>query len=163
MLKHECICHNSKNHIETPERLHAIWKRLDSRGLLDECEIIKGKMASIEDISICHSELYSSIYSADIEVRSKLKPEYLQEYFMSFCMAPCNGFALVSDQDNSWNEEYTPTACRVAIGSTYEIAELVALGKLKNGFALVRPPGSHAEYNKPLYDFIYVFNNYFNL
>ena len=150
MLKHECICNNSKNHIETPTRLQAIWDRFESRGVLDECEIIQGKMASIEDITICHSESYASIYGADIEVRSKLKPEFLQEYLMSICMAPCNGFALVSDQDNSWNEEHTPTACRVAIGSTYELAELVTLGKLKNGFALVRPPGSHAEHNKPL-------------
>ncbi len=150
MLKHECICHNSKNHIETPTRIQAIWSRFESRGVLDECEVIKCKMASIEDISICHSKLYSSIYGADIELRSKLKREFLQEYFMSICMAPCNGLALVSDQDNSWNEEFTPIACRVAVGSTYELAELVTLGKLKNGFALVRPPGSHAEHNKPL-------------
>jgi acetoin utilization deacetylase AcuC-like enzyme len=60
------------------------------------------------------------------------------------------GFALTCDQDNSWNEAHTPLACRVAIGSTFELARLVCAGKLRNGFALVRPPGSHAEFNKPL-------------
>jgi len=69
---------------------------------------------------------------------------------MNVCLASCRGFALTYDQDNSWNEEHTPVACRVAIGSTYELASLVSMGKLKNGFAIVRPPGSHAEFNKPL-------------
>ena len=83
-------------------------------------------------------------------MRPKLPKEYLQQYMMNVCVAPCRGLALTYDQDNSWNEEHTPIACRVAIGSTYELASLVSTGKLRNGFALVRPPGSHAEFNKPL-------------
>ena len=150
MLKHECTCGNPANHLETPNRIRAIWSRFKSRGLHEECEQVTSKLATIGDLLNCHNEQYALIYGSDIESRPKLPNEYLQNYMMNICVAPCQGYALKNDQDNSWNQEYTPIACRVAVGSTYELASLVCSGKLKNGFALVRPPGSHAEFNKPL-------------
>lgn len=60
------------------------------------------------------------------------------------------------DRDTIWNEEYTARACRLAVGNTIELAKNVIDGKLRNGFALVRPPGHHAT-NTPL-AFCY-FNN----
>lgn len=107
-------------------------------------------MASINDLLTCHNEQYALIFGSDIEQRAKLPKEYLQQYVMKVCMAGCGGFALEQDQDNAWNEEGTPVACRVAVGSVYEMARLVWDGKIPNGFGLVRPPGSHAEFNRPL-------------
>ena len=150
MLKHECTCHTPSNHLETADRIRAIWSRFKSKDLVDDCELVTSKMASISDLLLTHNEQYALIFGSDIEMRPKLPKEYLQTYMMNICLASCKGFALTYDQDNSWNEEHTPLACRVAIGSTYELARLVVGGKLKNGFALVRPPGSHAEANKPL-------------
>ena len=150
MLKHECTCKNLSNHLETPDRIKSIWSRFKSKDLDEECEIINSKLATISDLLLCHNEKYALIFGSDLEMRPKLPKEYLQTYMMSVCMASCNGFSLTDDQDNSWNEEYTPLACRSAVGTTYELANLVYNGKLRNGFALVRPPGSHAEYNKPL-------------
>jgi acetoin utilization deacetylase AcuC-like enzyme len=150
MLKHECTCGNQANHLETPNRIKSIWNRFKANHIHDECEIVKSKLATISDLLTCHNEQYSLIFGSDLESRPRLPPEYLQNYMMNVTLASCQGFALTYDQDNSWNEEFTPIACRVAVGSTYELASLVSAGKLKNGFALVRPPGSHAEYNKPL-------------
>ncbi|CAF0808000.1 unnamed protein product [Brachionus calyciflorus] len=150
MLKHECTCMNSQGHLETPDRIRSIWNRIRSLDLDHECEVVEAKLATVNDLLNCHSEQYALIFGTDLEQRIKLPKEYLQAYMMNVCMAPCKGLALKCDQDNSWNEEFTPLACRVAIGSTYELASLVATNKLKNGFAIVRPPGSHAEYNKPL-------------
>ena len=150
MLKHECTCKNPANHLENADRIRSIWSRLKSRDLVDECELVAARVASISELLVCHNEQYALIFGADAETRPKLPKEYLQTYIMNVMMAPCRGYALTYDQDNAWNEEYTPLACRVAVGSTYELASLVWTGKLKNGFALVRPPGSHAEYNKPL-------------
>lgn len=150
MLKHECTCYNPSNHLETADRIQSIWSRFKARDLVDECELVTTKLASISDLLLTHNEQYALIFGTDIETRPKLPKEYLQTYMMNICLASCQGFALAYDQDNSWNEEHTPLACRVAIGSTFELAKLVTVGKLKNGFALVRPPGSHAEFNKPL-------------
>lgn len=150
MLKHECTCLNQQNHLETPNRIKSIWNRIKSLDLDQDCEVVQTKIATIGDLLNCHNEQYSLIFGSDLEQRPKLPKEYLQMYMMNVCLAPCGGIALTYDQDNSWNEENTPIACRVAIGSTYEVASLVCNGKLKNAFAIVRPPGSHAEYNKPL-------------
>ena len=150
MLKHECTCGNPANHLETPDRIKSIWSRFKYKDIDEECEIVTPKIAPISDLLTCHNEQYALIFGSDIESRPKLPNEYLQTYMMNVCLAPCQGFALAYDQDNSWNEEFTPIACRVAVGSTFELASLVSNGKLKNGFALVRPPGSHAEFNKPL-------------
>jgi len=150
LLKHECLCKNSANHLETPDRIKAVWAHFKSRDLDEECEIITSKQASVSDLLTCHSEQYAQIYGSDPETRLKLPAEYIHYYMMSICRARCGGMALANDPDNAWNEEHTSIVCRTAIGCTYELADLVYKGKLRNGFALVRPPGSHAEYNKPL-------------
>lgn len=154
MLAHECTCKNSRMHLETPDRIESIYERICLSGLDAECELLSGantRMATMNDLMTCHSEEYALIFGSDLEQRRKLPKEYLQQYLMKICMAPCGGFALEQDQDNAWNEETTPIACRVALGSVYEMARLVCEGRIRNGFALVRPPGSHAEFNRPLY------------
>ncbi|RNA22421.1 histone deacetylase 4 isoform X7 [Brachionus plicatilis] len=150
MLRHECACKNARVHLERADRIRAIWNRIRSAQLDSECEVVRPKMATISDLLLCHNEQYTLIFGTDFEQRVKLPKEYLQAYMMNVCMAPCKGLALKFDLDNCWNEEFTPLACRIAVGSTYQLAALVAGNRLRNGFAIVRPPGSHAEYNKPL-------------
>lgn len=47
-----------------------------------------------------------------------------------------------------WNE-HTEEASLSAAGCVIQLAELVADNQLKNGFAVVRPPGHHAEFDEP--------------
>ena len=49
------------------------------------------------------------------------------------------------DDDTIWNETHTANAARMAAGCVIELSFKVATGDLKNGFAIVRPPGHHAE------------------
>lgn len=44
-----------------------------------------------------------------------------------------------------WNEMHSSSAVRMAVGCVIELSFKVAAGELKNGFAVVRPPGHHAE------------------
>ncbi|NXX70768.1 HDAC4 deacetylase, partial [Spizella passerina] len=39
---------------------------------------------------------------------------------------------------------------RLAVGCVIELVFKVATGELKNGFAVVRPPGHHAEESTPM-------------
>ena len=41
-------------------------------------------------------------------------------------------------------------ACNDAVGSVISAIESVKIGKIKNAFCVVRPPGHHAEYNKAM-------------
>ena len=61
------------------------------------------------------------------------------------------------DQDTYWNDTHTCNAARMAAGCVIELAEKVAFGEVRNGFAFVRPPGHHALPNQAM-AFCY-FNN----
>lgn len=59
---------------------------------------------------------------------------------------PCGGIGV--DSDTYFNDTFTPAAARSAVGCVVELSMVVADGRLKNGFAVVRPPGHHAEPNQ---------------
>ncbi|EDL36870.1 mCG145563, partial [Mus musculus] len=65
-------------------------------------------------------------------------------FSFSLLFGPCCLFAQV-DSDTIWNELHSSGAARMAVGCVIELASKVASGELKNGFAVVRPPGHHAE------------------
>uniref|UniRef100_A0A8C9EVN3 Histone deacetylase n=1 Tax=Pavo cristatus TaxID=9049 RepID=A0A8C9EVN3_PAVCR len=54
------------------------------------------------------------------------------------------------DSDTIWNEVHSSGAARLAVGCVIELVFKVATGELKNGFAVVRPPGHHAEESTPM-------------
>uniref|UniRef100_I3MXF0 Histone deacetylase n=1 Tax=Ictidomys tridecemlineatus TaxID=43179 RepID=I3MXF0_ICTTR len=60
-----------------------------------------------------------------------------------YAMLPCGGIGV--DSDTVWNEMHSSSAVRMAVGCLVELAFKVAAGELKNGFAIIRPPGHHAE------------------
>ena len=55
----------------------------------------------------------------------------------------CGGIGV--DADTVWNEDCSPQATRMAVGSVIELASRVYESQLKNGIAIVRPPGHHSE------------------
>uniref|UniRef100_A0A8C1RP44 histone deacetylase n=1 Tax=Cyprinus carpio TaxID=7962 RepID=A0A8C1RP44_CYPCA len=58
-----------------------------------------------------------------------------------FVRLPCGGIGV--DSDTVWNEVHSSSAARLAVGSVVELVFKVASRELKNGFAVVRPPGHH--------------------
>uniref|UniRef100_A0A672Q1Y3 Histone deacetylase n=1 Tax=Sinocyclocheilus grahami TaxID=75366 RepID=A0A672Q1Y3_SINGR len=54
------------------------------------------------------------------------------------------------DSDTIWNEVHSSSAARLAVGSVVDLVFKVASGELRNGFAVVRPPGHHAEESTPM-------------
>uniref|UniRef100_A0A673SR52 Histone deacetylase n=1 Tax=Suricata suricatta TaxID=37032 RepID=A0A673SR52_SURSU len=145
MLKHQCICGSSTTHPEHAGRIQSIWSRLQETGLLNKCERIQGRKASLEEIQLVHSEHHSLLYGTNPLDGQKLDPRTLrgdtsQKFFSSL---PCGGLGV--DSDTIWNELHSSGAARMAVGCVIELASKVASGELKNGFAVVRPPGHHAE------------------
>ncbi|XP_060680699.1 histone deacetylase 9-like isoform X4 [Hemiscyllium ocellatum] len=145
MLKHQCICGNHNIHPEHPGRIQSIWSRLQEAGLLSICEQIRGRKATLEEIQMVHSEYHSLLFGANLLNRQKLDTRKLlgsvtQNFFSAL---PCGGLGV--DSDTIWNEMHSSSAARMAVGCVIEMASKVASGELKNGFAVVRPPGHHAE------------------
>uniref|UniRef100_A0AAQ4R955 Histone deacetylase n=1 Tax=Gasterosteus aculeatus aculeatus TaxID=481459 RepID=A0AAQ4R955_GASAC len=146
MQKHQCMCGNTNSHPEHAGRIQSIWSRLQetglrAHGLCTRC--IRGRKASLEELQTVHSEAHVLLYGTN-PLRQKLDCSVTP----MFVRLPCGGLGV--DSDTIWNEVHSSSAARLAVGSVVELVFKVATGELKNGFAVVRPPGHHAEESTPM-------------
>ncbi|XP_049638499.1 histone deacetylase 4 isoform X2 [Suncus etruscus] len=144
MLKHQCACGSSSNHPEHAGRIQSIWSRLQETGLRSKCECIRGRKATLEELQTVHSEAHTLLYGTNPLNRQKLDSSLTSV----FVRLPCGGVGV--DSDTIWNEVHSSGAARLAVGCVIELVFKVATGELKNGFAVVRPPGHHAEESTPM-------------
>ncbi|XP_068275131.1 LOW QUALITY PROTEIN: histone deacetylase 5 [Nyctibius grandis] len=145
MLKHQCACGNTNVHPEHAGRIQSIWSRLQETGLLGQCERIRGRKATLEEIQAVHSEQHALLYGTSPLNRQKLDSKKLLGPISQkmYAVLPCGGIGV--DSDTVWNEMHSSSAVRTAVGCLLELAFRVAAGEVKNGFAVIRPPGHHAE------------------
>ncbi|XP_029386072.1 histone deacetylase 4 isoform X2 [Echeneis naucrates] len=143
MQKHQCMCGNTTSHPEHAGRIQSIWSRLQETGLRVHCECIRGRKALLEELQTVHSEAHVMLYGTN-PLRQKLDCSVSP----MFVRLPCGGIGV--DSDTIWNEIHSSSAARLAVGSVVELVFKVASGELKNGFAVVRPPGHHAEESTPM-------------
>uniref|UniRef100_A0A672G330 Histone deacetylase n=1 Tax=Salarias fasciatus TaxID=181472 RepID=A0A672G330_SALFA len=135
MQKHQCMCGNTNSHPEHAGRIQSIWSRLQETGLRAQCECIRGRKATLEELQTVHSEAHVLLYGTN-PLRQKLDCSITPMF--------------VNAPDTIWNEVHSSGAARLAVGSVVELVFKVATGELKNGFAVVRPPGHHAEESTPM-------------
>uniref|UniRef100_A0A674NIU2 histone deacetylase n=1 Tax=Takifugu rubripes TaxID=31033 RepID=A0A674NIU2_TAKRU len=110
-------------------------------------QCIRGRKASLEELQTIHSEAHVLLYGTN-PLRQKLDCKISLIDNPMFVRLPCGGIGV--DSDTIWNEVHSSTAARLAVGSVAELVFKVASGELKNGFAVVRPPGHHAEESAPM-------------
>ena len=139
MLKHSCLCGDDSTHPESPGRLETIMTAVAESGLLSRCDLVR-RSATLEELSQCHSQDHVSQYGVSALIRGTTG--------LAVTRLPCGGWAV--DNDTVWNDIHTPTAAKIAAGTVTELVNKVGAGLLRNGLALVRPPGHHAEHGQPL-------------
>ncbi|XP_017586226.1 PREDICTED: histone deacetylase 7 [Corvus brachyrhynchos] len=137
MLKHQCSCGDNSNHPEHPLRVPPGHSRVP--------QCLRGRKATLEELQCVHSERHVLLYGTNPLNRLKLDNGKLAGILSqrTFVMLPCGGEGV--DSDTIWNELHSSNAARWAAGSVTELAFKVATRELKNGFAVVRPPGHHAD------------------
>uniref|UniRef100_F6R4S6 Histone deacetylase n=1 Tax=Ciona intestinalis TaxID=7719 RepID=F6R4S6_CIOIN len=157
MLKHGCACRD--DHTEHAGRLRAIWERLTKSKLVNDpscggtsgkssCELLEARKATTDELQLVHTQEHTLRYGTTSLARKELGEKLLcQELTSKFIVLPCGGVGVDNgiDIDTVWNELDTINAARMAVGCTVDITLEVAQNRLKNGFALVRPPGHHAQ------------------
>lgn len=112
-------------HIENPERLEAIYQYLEISKVSGLCQEIPPYFAKEEEICLIHTR------------------DYLQS------IADTTGRSVMLDPDTVTSEESYKTAC-LAVGGVLALMEAVFSNKIDNGFALIRPPGHHAEADRAM-------------
>ncbi|XP_026162146.1 histone deacetylase 7-like isoform X2 [Mastacembelus armatus] len=149
MHKHQCTCGDNSRHPEHAGRVQSIWSRLHERGLRNQCERIRSRKATLEELQSVHSEKHVLLFGTNPLNRLKLDNRKLAGILSQrfFVMLPCGGVGV--DIDTIWNELHTSAAARIAAGCVTDLALKVAQRELKNGFAVVRPPGHHATHSSP--------------
>lgn len=144
MLKHACTCGDNSSHPEHSGRLQSVWARLGETGLVQRCDRVRARKASLEELKLCHSEAHALLFGTNPLNRQKLDMSKLSQLpIKCFVRLPCGGVGV--DSDTTWNELHTAPAARMAAGCVIDLAYKTATGDIKNGFAVVRPPGHHAE------------------
>lgn len=109
------------HHIEVPRRLETIYGMLDDSGLARDLVDITPRFASLEEIELVHDGAYvEKILDTAGEPLRYLDPDTV-------------------------TSEQSCRAAFLAAGSVLEAVRRVCAGELDSAFALVRPPGHHAE------------------
>ncbi len=121
-LEHKTGVH----HIEVPRRLEAIYSMLDNNGLGEKLIYVPPRLASLEEIEWVHTPAYiDRILDTAGEPLRYLDPDTVAT-------------------------EKTCEAAFLAAGGVLEAVRALLVGAIDNGFALVRPPGHHAERNRQM-------------
>ena len=114
-------------HPESPARLDAAYSMIDDEGLNASLTTIQPREATQEEILAIHTA----------------------DYFNQVAYTETRGRMVALDPDTTACPE-TFQAAKLAAGGLLLLVDAVQEGSLDNGFALVRPPGHHAESDRAM-------------
>ncbi|BGO97405.1 Histone deacetylase clr3 [Rhodotorula toruloides ATCC 204091] len=116
-------------HPEQPARITGIFNKLLNGGLTSRMVRVQVREALREEVMLVHSEgHWERVRATGFQTIEYL--ETCKEFFerLSLYVNPDSAFC-----------------ARLSCGGVIEMARAVAEGQIRNGFAIVRPPGHHAE------------------
>ncbi|NXE61207.1 HDA10 deacetylase, partial [Calcarius ornatus] len=115
--------------IEVPERLSSSYEQLRSYHLVERCVPVPAREGSEEEILLVHSlehlEVAKSTQTMNEEELKRVSQNYDAFFF----------------------HPSTYHCARLAVGAALQLVDAVMAGKVRNGMALVRPPGHHSQRN----------------
>ncbi|VDD74669.1 unnamed protein product [Mesocestoides corti] len=121
------------------------------------CRWMRARMATRKELAIFHTSEHIARYCPDSSVEGEEEGSSMSSSSSSSSISSssrdgcggllatlrCGGVGV--DSDTVWNAETTSKSARLAVGQVMCLAHNLASGRLRNGFALVHPPGHHAE------------------
>ncbi|XP_054941332.1 polyamine deacetylase HDAC10 isoform X2 [Physeter macrocephalus] len=113
--------------IECPERLTTALERLQQRGLEQRCLRLAAREASEAELGLVHSPEYVAL----LQGTQALGTRELQ--------------TLSGQYDAVYFHPSTFHCARLAAGAALQLVDAVLAGAVRNGLALVRPPGHHSQ------------------
>ncbi|KAM1340469.1 hypothetical protein ACFX2H_038855 [Malus domestica] len=137
LLYDERMCKHSTPdgdpHPENPNRIKAIWNKLQSAAIPQRCVVLEAKEAEDKHMLSVHTkkhvDLIRNISSKQFNSRRN---------------------RIASKFNSIYLNEGSSEAAYLAAGSAIEVAERVAKGELDSAMAIIRPPGHHAEQDEAM-------------
>uniref|UniRef100_A0A3P9LBV3 Histone deacetylase 10 n=1 Tax=Oryzias latipes TaxID=8090 RepID=A0A3P9LBV3_ORYLA len=126
MTKYKLLWVDPACKIEVPERLTVSHGALVRNGLIDRCICLPVREAVDAEILLVHSEEYLEA----VKQTPHMTLEDLKEFTLQY--------GDVYFHPNIYH------CAKLAVGSALQLVDSVLMGKVKNGMALVRPPGHHS-------------------
>jgi len=117
--------HMEHFHVETPQRLEVIYRMIDEK-ISFSLDKIEPRLATEEELTLIHTPSHVNM------VKSTAGKEHVQ-----------------LDPDTSTSAKSWEVAC-LAAGGVLNAVDSIMEGEIQNGFALVRPPGHHAEASRTM-------------
>ncbi|NXG66302.1 HDA10 deacetylase, partial [Hemiprocne comata] len=133
MTTHKLLWSDPVCDIEVPERLSASYEQLKRYHLVERCVHVPAREGSEEEILLVHR---SETYSDHLEVAKSTQTMNEEE------LKRVSG-----NYDAFFFHPNTYRCARLAVGATLQLEDAVMSGKVRNGMALVRPPGHHSQRN----------------
>ena len=113
-------------HPESPERMRAVWRRLESTGIADRMLRMTPSPAGDEAILRAHTPGY-------LELLQRVARDHAQQIVML-------------DQD-TWLAPGSLEVARLSAGACLQAVDAVLAGDVDNALVVARPPGHHARPN----------------
>ncbi|XP_042352613.1 polyamine deacetylase HDAC10 isoform X1 [Plectropomus leopardus] len=126
MTKYKLLWVDPACKVEVPERLTVSHEALIKTGLAERCVSVPVREATDEDILLVHSEEYLEA----VKKTPYMTLEDLKEFTLQF--------GDVYFHPNIYH------CAKLAAGAALQLVDSVMTGKVRNGMALVRPPGHHS-------------------
>ncbi|XP_038154361.1 histone deacetylase 6 [Cyprinodon tularosa] len=119
------------SHVESPSRVTSIMSELQRQELLDVCVSVEPREATEDELLLAHTKLYVDAMK-ETQKMTQAELQSLSERYDSVYLHP---------------ESFQ--VCATAVGSVLQLVDRVLTSELRNGFAVIRPPGHHAQADQP--------------
>ncbi|XP_069085761.1 polyamine deacetylase HDAC10 isoform X1 [Pleurodeles waltl] len=130
MTSHKLLWDDPECAIEVPERLSVSYDQLKHYSLVERCVEVPVREATEEEITLVHSpeylEFIKSTQTMNIEELRNASKKYNAVFFNT--------------------KSYR--CAKLAAGGVLQLVDSVMSGEVRNGMALVRPPGHHSQRNE---------------
>uniref|UniRef100_A0A3Q0R587 Protein deacetylase HDAC6 n=1 Tax=Amphilophus citrinellus TaxID=61819 RepID=A0A3Q0R587_AMPCI len=129
MMEHSNLW--DRHHPEQPQRIFKIFSKHQQLGLVDRCQRIPARLATEEELSLCHSVQHIE----QMKATAAMKPRELHKLGDEFVSIYLN--------------QQSFQCAQLAAGSCLNALDQILSGQVTNAVAIVRPPGHHAERDYP--------------
>ncbi|EPQ28822.1 uncharacterized protein PFL1_03625 [Pseudozyma flocculosa PF-1] len=123
------------DHPEDPIRIHKIFSLLQQHGCVARMKRIPTREVLKDEVMLIHE---AGIWDG-LERSAEFGRDELAEQTN-----------LLERLDSLYVNEHSALAARISCGGAIELCDAIASGRIHNGFAIIRPPGHHAEPTKSM-------------